>query len=50
MLVEDIPNSLEDSGFNITSVRQMTANRRAPHGQAYMKTLPLFLVTLTKNF
>jgi hypothetical protein len=31
-LVEDISNNLEDLGFNIIDVRQMTANRRAPQG------------------
>jgi hypothetical protein len=41
---EDISNSLEDLGFNFINVRQMTANRRAPHRQAYVETLPLFLL------
>jgi hypothetical protein len=27
----------------------MTANQGAPHGQAYIEPLPLFLVTLTRN-
>jgi hypothetical protein len=30
-------------------VKQITANWRAPHGQAYVEILPLFLVTLTRN-
>jgi hypothetical protein len=47
---EDISNSFESLGFNIIYVRQMTANRTAPHGQADVETLPLFLVTLTRNF
>jgi hypothetical protein len=34
MTAEDISNSLEDLGFNVINVRQMMANRRAPHGQA----------------
>jgi hypothetical protein len=43
-LVEDISNVLEDLGFNIINMRQMAANQRAPHGQAYVETLSLFLV------
>jgi hypothetical protein len=46
---EDISNSLEDLGFNVVNVRQMTANRRAPNGQTHVETLPLFLITLTGN-
>jgi hypothetical protein len=47
--VEDISNSLEDLGFNIISVRQLTTNRREPNGQTHLENLPLFLVTLTRN-
>jgi hypothetical protein len=47
---EDISNSLEDLGFNVTRVRQLTTNRRPPNGQTHVETLPLFLVTLTRNF
>jgi hypothetical protein len=43
------PDSLEDLGFNVINVRQLTTSRRAPHGQADVETLPLFLVTLTRN-
>jgi hypothetical protein len=46
---EDISNSLDDLGFNVINARQMTANRRTPHGQAYVDTFPLFLITLTRN-
>jgi hypothetical protein len=46
---EYISNSLEDLGFNIINVRQMTANRRATHRHAYMETLSLFLVTLRRH-
>jgi hypothetical protein len=42
--VEDISNSLEDLGFNVINVRQMTATRRVPNEQTHMETLPLFLV------
>jgi hypothetical protein len=47
--VEDVSNSLEDLGFNVISVRQLTTNRRAPNGQTHVETLPLYLVTLTRN-
>jgi hypothetical protein len=47
--VEDIFSSLEDLGFNVTNVRQMTAIWRAPNGQTHKETLPLFFVTLTRN-
>jgi hypothetical protein len=46
---ENISNSLEDLGFNVINVRQMTAIRRAPKGQTHVELLPLFLVTLTRN-
>jgi hypothetical protein len=46
---EDISNSLEDLVFNVINVRQLTVNRRSLHGQAYVDTLPLFLVTLIRN-
>jgi hypothetical protein len=35
MPVEDISNSLEDLGFNVISVRQLTTNRRAPKPSHY---------------
>jgi hypothetical protein len=46
---EDISNSLEDLGFNVINVRQLTTNRRAPNGQTYVETLPLFLVTFKET-
>jgi hypothetical protein len=46
---EDISNSLEILGFNVINVWQMTAVRRAPHGQTHVEPLPLFLVALTRN-
>jgi hypothetical protein len=46
---EHISNGLEDLGFNVINVRQMTATRLASNGQTHVKTLPLFLVTLTRN-
>jgi hypothetical protein len=47
--VEDISNSVEDLGFNVINVRQMTAIRKKTNGQTHMETTPLFLVTLLKN-
>jgi hypothetical protein len=49
MPAEDISNSLKDLGFNIINVRQMMAAWTAPNGQIHMETLPLLLVTLTRN-
>jgi hypothetical protein len=46
---EDTSNNLEDLGFNVISVRQMTGIRRAPNGQTHMETLLLLLVTATRN-
>jgi hypothetical protein len=46
---EDVSNSLEDLGFDVISVRQMTATRSASNEQTHEKTLALFLVTLTRN-
>jgi hypothetical protein len=47
--VQDISNSLGNLGLNVINVRHMTTNRRAPSGQTNGETLPLFLVTLTRN-
>jgi hypothetical protein len=47
--VEDIFNRLQDLGFNVISVRQMTATRRAPNGQTHVETLLLFLVALSQR-
>jgi hypothetical protein len=46
---EDISNSLKVLGFNGINVWQMTAARRAPHGQTHVEPLLLFLVALTRN-
>jgi hypothetical protein len=46
---EDISNSLEDLGLNVINGRQIMANRKAPHGHAYVETHPLLLVTLIRN-
>jgi hypothetical protein len=49
MPAEDISSSLEDLGFCIFNVRQMTVTQEAPSGQTHVETLPLFLVILTRN-
>jgi hypothetical protein len=36
---EDISRSLEDLGFNVINVRQMTATRRAPNEQIHVEPL-----------
>jgi hypothetical protein len=46
---EGISNSLEDLGFNVIQVRQLTTNRGAPNGQPQLETLSLFLVNLARN-
>jgi hypothetical protein len=46
---EDISNSLEDLGFSVINVKQLTANQRATNGQTLLEILPLFLVTITRN-
>jgi hypothetical protein len=46
---EGISNSLEDLGFNIINLGQMTATRRTPSRQTHMESLTLFLVTLTRS-
>jgi hypothetical protein len=49
MPAKDISNNLEDLGFNIIKVRQMTATQSAPNGQIHVELITLFLVTLTRN-
>jgi hypothetical protein len=44
MSAEDASNSLVCLGFDVINGKQTTANRRAPHGQAYVETLLLFIV------
>jgi hypothetical protein len=39
MPAEDIANSLEDSGFNVINVRQMTATQRAPNRHTHVDCL-----------
>jgi hypothetical protein len=49
MPVEDISSSLEDLGFNVIDMRQITAIRTVPNGQTHVEPLPLFPVTLTRK-
>jgi hypothetical protein len=46
---EDISNSLQGFGSNVTNVRQLMTNRREPNEQTYAETLPLFLVILIRK-
>jgi hypothetical protein len=46
---EDISNGLQDLGYSVLSVKQMTASRPSPEGGNYTLNLPLFLVTLPKD-
>jgi hypothetical protein len=46
---EDISNILEDLGFSVINVRQITTNQRTPNEETYVETLSLFLVALTKR-
>jgi hypothetical protein len=46
---EGIPSSLENLGFSVIKERQITGNRSASSGQTHVETVPLFLVTLTRN-
>jgi hypothetical protein len=36
---EDISNDLEDLGFNVINVRQMTVTRRACNGQTHVEMI-----------
>jgi hypothetical protein len=44
-----ISNGLEDSGFSVINVKQMTVTRRAPNEQTHVTLLSLVLVTLSRN-
>jgi hypothetical protein len=45
---ENIPNGLEDLGFNVINRKQMTVSLTAPNEQRHEVPLPLFRVTLTR--
>jgi hypothetical protein len=46
---EDLSKGLQDLGFSVLSVKQMTASRPSPEGGSRTSNLPLFLITLTRN-
>jgi hypothetical protein len=46
---EDISNGLQDLGYSVLSMKQMTASQPSPEGDNYTFNLPLFLVTLAKD-
>jgi len=46
---EDKSNGVQDLGYSVFSVKQMTASRPSPEGGSHTLNLPLFLVTLPKN-
>jgi hypothetical protein len=46
---EDMSNGLQDLGYSVLCVKQITASRPYPEGDKYTFNLPLFLVTLTKD-
>jgi hypothetical protein len=46
---KDISNGLQDLGFSILSVKQMTANCPSPEGGSHAVNLPLFLVTHNRS-
>jgi hypothetical protein len=46
---EDISDVLVSLGFDVVSVKQMTANRHSPPEESKIINLPLFLVTLSRT-
>jgi hypothetical protein len=46
---EDITVALQELGYEVISVKQMTAKRPSPEGEATCISLPLFLVTLARS-
>jgi hypothetical protein len=46
---EDISNGLQDLGFSVLSVNQLTATRPLPEGGSHTVNLPLFLITLSNT-
>jgi hypothetical protein len=45
---EDISDGLVSLGFDVVSVKQMTATRRTPPEESKIIYLPLFLITLPR--
>jgi hypothetical protein len=46
---EDIRVALQELGYEVISVKQMTAKRPSPEGEVTLVSLPLFLITLVRN-
>ncbi|PNF38110.1 hypothetical protein B7P43_G15356, partial [Cryptotermes secundus] len=46
---EDISEGLENLGFDVVSVKQMTTTRRSQSEEAITRDLPLFLITLPRT-
>jgi hypothetical protein len=46
---EDITVDLQELGYEVYSVKQMTAKRPSPEGGVTLVSLPLFLITLVRN-
>jgi hypothetical protein len=46
---EDISDGVVSLGFDVVSVKQMTATRRSPPEESKTINLPLFLVTLPRT-
>jgi hypothetical protein len=46
---EDIAVALQELGYEVISIKQMTAKRLSPEGEVTLVSLPLFLITLERN-
>jgi hypothetical protein len=46
---KDISEELENLGFDVVSVKQMTTTRRSPSDETTTRNLPLFLITLPRT-
>jgi hypothetical protein len=46
---EDITVDLQEMGYEVFSVKEMTAKRPCPKGEVTLVSLPLFLITLVRN-
>jgi hypothetical protein len=47
--LEDITVALQELGYEVISIKQMTAKRPSPAGGDTLVSLTLFLVTLLRN-
>jgi hypothetical protein len=41
--------ALQELGYEVISVKQMTAKHSSPEGEVTLVSLPLFLITLVRN-